>query len=261
MDSALWVAKTGLDAQQTRMNTISNNLANSNTTGFKRDRAAFEDLMYQNQRQVGAQTTQETQLPSGLSQGTGVRTVSTEKLFTQGNMTQTDNDLDVAIEGRGFFEVRMPDGTQAYTRDGSFQRDSEGRMVTSSGYELEPGVTIPEEADGITIGSDGTVSASVPDQSEDIQLGEIQLVDFINPGGLEARGENLFVESPSSGPPQVGTPGFDGLGQLQQGMLEGSNVNVVEELVDMIETQRGYEINSKAIESVDEMLQFTNQSL
>ena len=261
MDSALWVAKTGLDAQQTRMNTISNNLANSNTTGFKRDRAAFEDLMYQNQRQVGAQTTQETQLPSGLSLGTGVRTVSTEKLFTQGNMTQTDNDLDIAIEGRGFFEVRMPDGTQAYTRDGSFQRDSEGRMVTSSGYELEPGITIPEEADGLTIGSDGTVSASVPGQSEDIQLGEIQLVDFINPGGLEARGENLFVESPSSGPPQVGTPGFDGLGQLQQGMLEGSNVNVVEELVDMIETQRGYEINSKAIESVDEMLQFTNQSL
>ncbi|MEA5444240.1 flagellar basal-body rod protein FlgG [Gammaproteobacteria bacterium AB-CW1] len=261
MNSALWVAKTGLDAQQTRMNMVSNNLANANTTAFKRGRAAFEDLMYQNVRQVGGQTTQETLNPSGLSKGTGVRVVSTEKLFNQGNMIQTENPLDLAIEGDGFFEIRLPDGSQAYTRDGSFQLNAEGEVVTSSGYSLEPGIQIPPDAESVSIGSDGTVSAKLAGQAEPVQLGEIQLTRFINPGGLQARGENLFMESASSGPPQPGTPGFDGLGMLQQGSLESSNVNVVEELVNMIETQRAYEINSKAISSADQMLQFTNQQL
>jgi len=261
MNSALWVSKTGLDAQQTRMNTVSNNLANANTTAFKRGRAAFEDLMYQNVRQVGGQTSQDTQSPSGLSKGTGVRTVSTEKLFNQGNMIQTENPLDVAIEGDGFFEIRLPDGSQAYTRDGSFQLNSEGEMVTSSGYALEPGIQIPPGTQGITIGSDGTVSAKLSGQSDTVQLGEIQLTRFINPGGLQARGENLYMETGASGPAEPGTAGFDGLGTLQQGALESSNVNVVEELVNMIETQRAYEINSKAISSADQMLQFTNQQL
>jgi len=261
MNSALWVAKTGLDGQQTRMNTVSNNLANANTTAFKRGRANFEDLMYQNVRQVGGQTTQETQSPSGLTKGTGVRVVSTEKIFNQGNMIQTENSMDLAIEGDGFFEIRMPDGSQAYSRDGSFQLNSEGEMVTSSGYALEPGIQIPPGTQSVTIGSDGTVSAKLAGQSEPVQLGEVQLTNFINPGGLEPRGENLFLETASSGPPEPGTPGFDGLGTLAQGYLESSNVNVVEELVNMIETQRAYEINSKAIASADQMLQFTNQTL
>lgn len=261
MNSALWVSKTGLDAQQTRMNTVSNNLANANTTAFKRGRAAFEDLMYQNIRQVGGQTSQETESPSGLNQGTGVRVVSTEKLFGQGNMTQTENPLDVAIEGEGFFEIRLPDGSQAYTRDGSFQLSSEGELVTSSGYALEPGIQIPPGAQSVTIGSDGTVSAQLSGQAEPVQLGQIQLTNFINPGGLQPKGKNLYVQTAASGAPEPGTPGFNGLGTLQQGALESSNVNVVEEMVNMIETQRAYEINSKAISSADQMLQFTNQQL
>lgn len=261
MNSALWVSKTGLDAQQTRMNTISNNLANANTTAFKRGRAAFEDLMYQNIRQVGGQTSQETESPSGLNQGTGVRVVSTEKLFGQGNMIQTENPLDVAIEGEGFFEIRLPDGSQAYTRDGSFQLSSEGEMVTSSGYALEPGIQIPPGAQSVTIGSDGTVSAQLSGQAEPVQIGTIQLTNFINPGGLQPRGKNLYVQTAASGAPEPGTPGFNGLGTLQQGALESSNVNVVEEMVNMIETQRAYEINSKSISSADQMLQFTNQQL
>lgn len=261
MNSALWVSKTGLDAQQTRMNTVSNNLANANTTAFKRGRAAFEDLMYQNIRQVGGQTSQETESPSGLNQGTGVRVVSTEKLFGQGNMIQTENPLDVAIEGDGFFEIRLPDGSQAYTRDGSFQLSSEGEMVTSSGYALEPGIQIPPGAQSVTIGSDGTVSAQLSGQAEPVQVGTIQLTNFINPGGLQPRGKNLYVQTAASGAPEPGTPGFNGLGTLQQGALESSNVNVVEEMVNMIETQRAYEINSKAISSADQMLQFTNQQL
>lgn len=261
MNSALWVSKTGLDAQQTRMNTVSNNLANANTTAFKRGRAAFEDLMYQNIRQVGGQTSQETESPSGLNQGTGVRVVSTEKLFGQGNMIQTENPLDVAIEGEGFFEIRLPDGSQAYTRDGSFQLSSEGELVTSSGYALEPGIQIPPGAQSVTIGSDGTVSAQLSGQAEPVQVGTIQLTNFINPGGLQPQGKNLYVQTAASGAPEPGTPGFNGLGTLQQGALESSNVNVVEEMVNMIETQRAYEINSKAISSADQMLQFTNQQL
>lgn len=261
MNGALWTAKTGLDAQQTRMQVISNNLANTNTTGFKRDRAVFQDMLYQTIRQPGAQSSQDTQLPSGLSTGTGVRVVSTEKLFSQGNLSQTEDPLDLAIQGRGFFEVTTPDGTPAYTRDGSFQLDSQGQMVTATGYVLQPGINVPENASGITIGQDGTVTASVPGTAAPTQLGVISLTDFVNPSGLLAMGGNLFQETASSGAPNQGTAGLGGLGGLIQGSVETSNVNVVEELVSMIETQRAYEISSKAISTTDGMLQYINQNM
>jgi flagellar basal-body rod protein FlgG len=256
MFSSLWIAKTGLDAQQTRMAVTSNNLANVNTTGFKRSRAAFEDLVYQNERQPGAQSSQATQVPSGTMVGTGVRVVGTEKLFTQGEIVQTNNPLDIAVQGRGFLQVTMPDGTVAYTRDGSFHLNSDGQIVTNSGYPIEPALTVPASAQSITIGNDGTVSVQLPGQAAPAQIGTVQTADFINPAGLEARGENLFVETASSGAPQTGTPGLNGLGTLMQGSLESSNVNVVEELVNMIETQRAYEMNSKAISATDQMLQY-----
>ena len=260
MYPALWIAKTGLDAQQTRMSVISNNLANVNTTGFKRDRAQFEDLIYQNVRQVGANSSQITELPSGLALGTGVRTVSTQKLHTQGNLTQTGNNLDIAIEGRGFFQILMPDGTIQYTRDGTFSLDQNGQIVNSNGYAMEPSITVPDNTLSLTIGSDGTVSALVSGESSPTQIGNIELADFINPMGLEAMGGNLFRESLASGSPTTTTPGEDGVGTLIQGTLESSNVNVVEELVNMIETQRAYEMNSKAIATTDEMLAYvTNQ--
>ncbi|MDX1505770.1 MAG: flagellar basal-body rod protein FlgG [Spongiibacter sp.] len=261
MNSSLWVAKTGLDAQNTRMQVVSNNLANANTTGFKRDRASFESLLYQNYRQVGGQSSQQTRLPSGMHVGTGVRVVSTEKIFNQGTMTQTGNNLDVAINGHGFFQIRMPDGSLAYSRDGAFQLDDQGQIVTNSGYIVEPGMTVPQGTRSITIGSDGVVSAVIAGDSAPVQLGSFQLADFINPAGLEARGENLYVESASSGAPQTGTPGLTGLGTIAQGALEGSNVNVVEELVNMIETQRAYEMNSKAISTSDQMMQYVNNNL
>ena len=256
MFSSLWIAKTGLDAQQTRMAVTSNNLANVNTTGFKRSRAAFEDLMYQNDRQPGAQSSQATQVPAGTMVGTGVRVVGTEKLFSQGEIVQTNNPLDIAVQGRGFLQVTMPDGTVAYTRDGSFHLNSDGQIVTNSGYPVEPALTVPANAQSITIGNDGTVSVQLPGQAAPAQIGTVQTVDFINPAGLEPRGENLFVETASSGAPQTGTPGLNGLGTLTQGSLESSNVNVVEELVNMIETQRAYEMNSKAISASDQMLQY-----
>ncbi len=261
MNPALWIAKTGLDAQQTRMATISNNLANVNTTGFKSGRAIFQDLIYQNIRQVGGSTSQDTQLPSGLTLGTGVRTVATEKLFTQGNLVQTGNSMDAAINGRGFFQVLMPDGTQAYSRDGTFQIDAQGQLVTSSGYVIQPAITIPAAAQSVTIGSDGTVSVSLAGTATPTQIGSIQLSDFINPAGLQPAGENLYLESAASGSPQSGTPGLNGLGKLEQGSVESSNVNIVEEMVNMIETQRAYEMNSKAISTTDQMLQYTNQNL
>ncbi|RYZ66512.1 MAG: flagellar basal-body rod protein FlgG [Proteobacteria bacterium] len=261
MDSALWVAKTGLDAQQTRMTVVSNNLANVNTTGFKKGRAVFEDLLYQNVKQVGAATSQDTVAPTGLSLGTGVRIVATEKSHTQGNINTTGNGLDVAINGRGFFQVLMPDGSFGYTRDGSFKMSAEGELVTSSGYRVQPGISIPSGAQSITIGNDGVVSAQVAGQSAPTQVGTLQLTDFVNPAGLQPRGENLFVESAASGPAQTANPGLNGLGSLQQGALEGSNVNVVEELVNMIETQRAYEMNSKAISTTDQMLQYVSQNL
>lgn len=261
MNGALWTAKTGLDAQQTRMQVISNNLANTNTTGFKRDRAIFQDLLYQTVRQPGAQSSQNTQLPSGLSTGTGVRVVSTEKLFSQGNLSKTDDPMDLGIQGRGFFEVLTPDGTLAYTRDGSFQIDSTGQMVTATGYTLQPGITIPENSTGVTIGQDGTVSVTLAGESSSNVIGQIGLADFINPSGLQAKGGNLFQETTASGNPQQGTAGIGGFGSLIQGSVETSNVNIVEELVSMIETQRAYEISSKAISTTDGMLQYINNNL
>ncbi len=261
MSSALWIAKTGLEAQQTRMATISNNLANASTTGFKRDRAVFADLIYQNVVQVGAQSSQNTVMPSGLNVGTGVRTVATEKLFTQGSIVQTGNSLDVAVQGRGFLQILMPDGSINYTRDGGLQVDESGQLVNASGYPLDPSITIPNNAQSITISSDGIVSAKIPGSATPSQVGTIQLADFVNPTGLQAVGDNLYTESVASGSPITGTPGLNGLGTMIQGSLEGSNVNTVEELVNMIETQRTYEMNSKAISTADQMLQYATNNL
>ena len=261
MDQALWIAKTGLEAQQTRMAVTANNLANVNTTGFKRSRAVFEDLLYQNNAQAGAQSSEDTQLNSGLMTGTGVRVVATEKLFNQGNLVQTGNNLDMAIEGRGFFQILMPDGGLGYTRDGTFQVNANGELVTAKGFALQPGITIPEDALSITIGSDGTLSVTQPGVSTPVQIGTIQLADFINPAGLQPIGQNLFLESGSSGTPQTGTAGLNGLGSIAQGSLETSNVNTVEELVNMIETQRAYEMNSKAISTAEQMLEYANNNL
>jgi len=261
MNPALWAAKTGLDAQQTRLAVTSNNLANVSTSGFKKGRAVFEDLLYQNVRQVGASTSQDTEAPSGVHLGTGVRVVATEKIYTQGGLSQTDNALDVAIEGRGFFQIQMPDGANVYTRDGSFQVSSEGQMVTSSGYSLQPGISIPEGAQSLTIGRDGVVSVRLAGQGTPVQVGQLTLTDFINPAGLQPLGENLLAETAASGPAQTGTPGQNGLGFTTQGSVEGSNVNVVEELVNMIETQRAYEMNSKAISTADQMLEYVNNQL
>ena len=255
MIRSLWIAKTGLDAQQTQLDVISNNLANVGTAGFKRSRAVFEDLLYQTLRQPGAQSSQQTQLPTGLTVGTGVKPVATEKIFTQGNLQQTGNNLDVAINGAGFFQVQLPDGTTAYTRDGSFHLDAQGQLVTSSGYPLQPAITIPANALTITVARDGTVTVAQPGQAAPTQVGALQLANFINAAGLQSQGENLYVESAASGTPTTNTAGGNGLGTLSQGYVETSNVNVVEELVNMIQTQRAYEINSKAVQTSDQMLQ------
>ena len=259
MIRSLWISKTGLEAQQTQMDVISNNLANVSTTGFKRSRAVFEDLLYQTLRQPGAQSSQQTQLPSGLQLGTGVRPVATERIHTQGNLQQTGNDKDVAIQGAGFFQVLLPDGTTAYTRDGSFQTDSQGQLVTSSGYVVQPAMQIPAGAQSLTIGRDGTVSVTQSGSTQPVQIGTLQLATFINPAGLESRGENLYIETAASGNPNLETPGENGSGTLTQRYVETSNVNVVEELVNMIQTQRAYEINSKAITTSDQMLQRLSQ--
>lgn len=254
MIRSLWISKTGLDAQQTQMDVISNNLANVGTTGFKRARVAFEDLLYQNVRQAGANTSQQTELPTGLQIGTGVRPTATPRMFTQGNLQQTGNDYDVAINGSGFFQIQLPDGTTAYTRDGSFHVDSNGGLVTASGYALQPAITIPANATAITVGADGTVTATIAGQTAPQNIGTIQLASFTNPVGLESRGENLYLETAASGTANTNTPGTNGLGTLQHKYLETSNVNVVEELVSMIQTQRAYEINSKSIQTSDQML-------
>jgi flagellar basal-body rod protein FlgG len=259
MIRSLWISKTGLDAQQTQMDVIANNLANVSTNGFKRSRAVFEDLLYQTIRQPGAQSSQQTQLPTGLQLGTGVRPVATERIFTQGNLQQTSNDKDVAIQGAGFFQVLLPDGTTAYTRDGSFQVDSQGQLVTSSGFTIQPTITIPTGAESITIARDGTVSVTTAGTVAATQVGTLQLATFINTAGLQAKGENLYVETAASGNPNIGAPGANGIGTLSQGYVETSNVNVVEELVNMIQTQRAYEINSKAITTSDQMLQKLTQ--
>jgi flagellar basal-body rod protein FlgG len=261
MNLALYAAKTGLDAQNTRMAVISNNLANTNTTGFKAGRAAFQDLMYQNIRQVGAQSTQNTQYPTGLTLGTGVRIVATEKTYTQGSFSQTGNALDIAISGRGFLQITQPDGTIAYTRDGSFTLDNQGNVVTANGSPLQPAINIPQGTQTVTIGTDGIVTATSATNTKGTQIGQIQLADFINEEGLQPIGNNLLQESASSGSPQVGTAGTNGLGTLQQNTLETSNVNTVTELVSMIECQRSYEMNSKAISTTDQMLQYLTTNL
>lgn len=259
MIRSLWIAKTGMEAQQTQMDTTSNNLANVSTTGFKKSRAVFEDLLYQNIRQPGGQSSQQTNLPSGMQLGTGVRAVAIERIHTQGNPQSTGNDKDLMVNGNGFFNVLLPDGSTAYTRDGSFQRDNNGQMVTSSGFVLQPPITIPISAQSITVGRDGTVSVTVPGQIAAQQVGSLQLTTFINPTGLESKGENLYVETGASGNPQANTPGTNGTGNILQGYVESSNVNVVEEMVNMIQTQRAYEINSKAITTSDQMLQKLSQ--
>jgi len=259
MIRSLWIAKTGLDAQQTNIDVISNNLANVSTNGFKRARPVFEDLLYQTLRQPGAQSSQQTQLPTGLQLGTGVRPVAVEKIHTQGSLQQTGNSLDVAISGKGFLQILMPDGTTAYTRDGSFQVDSQGQMVTSSGYALQPAITIPSNALTVTIGKDGTVSVTQSGTAAATQVGTLQLAGFINPAGLQSLGENLFQETAASGAPSANTPGTNGLGYLNQSYVETSNVNVVEEMVNMIQAQRAYEINSKAVTVSDQMLQKLTQ--
>jgi len=259
MIRSLWISKTGLDAQQMQMDVIANNLANVSTAGFKRSRAVFEDLLYQTLRQPGAQSSQETQLPSGLQLGTGVRPVATERIHTQGNLQQTGNEKDVAIQGAGFFQVLLPDGTTAYTRDGSFQLDNQGQLVTSSGFVVQPAIQVPDGTTSLTIGRDGTVSVTQAGVVQPVQIGALQLANFINPAGLESRGENLYIETAASGAPNIETPGENGTGSLAQKYVETSNVNVVEELVNMIQTQRAYEINSKAITTSDQMLQRLSQ--
>ncbi|MEM7257958.1 MAG: flagellar basal-body rod protein FlgG [Pseudomonadota bacterium] len=261
MNSALWAAKTGLDAQQSKMAVISNNLANVNTGGFKRDRAIFEDLMYQTIRHPGTNSAEDSIVPTGSLIGTGVRLVATQKLHTQGNLQITNNQFDMAIDGRGFFEIEMPDGTQGYTRDGAFQLSVDGSLVTAGGYRLVPDINIPANASNVTIGTDGTVTATTPGASEPVQIGTLTLSEFTNPSGLYPIGGNVFTQTASSGAPQQGAPGLDGIGRLIQGSIETSNVNIVEELVSMIETQRAYEINSKAISTTDGMLQFANNNI
>ncbi|GIZ13826.1 flagellar basal-body rod protein FlgG [Pseudomonas sp. NCCP-436] len=258
---ALWVSKTGLSAQDMNLTTISNNLANVATTGFKRDRAEFEDLLYQIRRQPGAQSSQDSELPSGLQLGTGVRVAGTQKIFTPGSLQTTEQPLDLAINGRGFFQILQPDGTIAYTRDGSFHLNADGQIVTSQGFALEPAIVLPGEVRTFTVGEDGTVSVTTAGNPQPQIIGNIQLADFVNPAGLEAVGNNQFLETASSGAPQVSNPGLNGVGTTLQNTLENSNVSVVEELVNMITTQRAYEMNSKVISTADQMLSFVTQNL
>ena len=259
MIRSLWIAKTGREAQQTALDAISYNLANTATNGYKRGHAVFEDLMYQNLRQAGANNAEQAALPTGLQVGLGVRPVAMARNFSQGNLQQTGGNLDMAVRGHGFFQIQLPDGSTGYSRDGAFQLNSQGQIVTNGGYLVQPGITIPAQAQSITVGNDGAVSVTLPGQTAPQQVGQIQLAGFINPGGLDPKGENLFAESASSGAPAAGAPGANGLGQLTQGAVETSNVNVVEELVTMIQTQRAYEINSKAVKTSDEMLQKLGQ--
>jgi flagellar basal-body rod protein FlgG len=255
MIRSLWIAKTGMEGQQIKLDAISNNLANVATNGYKRGGVVFEDLMYQNLRQAGAASSDQSQLPTGLQVGLGVRAAATTRNFGQGNLQQTGNNFDIAIKGGGFFQIQLPDGTTGYTRDGAFQVDAAGALVTNSGYPVQPGVTIPANALSVTIAPDGTVSVQLPAQAAPQTLGQLQLASFVNPAGLDPRGQNLFAETAASGTPSAGAPNANGLGALQQGFVEGSNVNVVEELVSMIATQRAYELNSKAIQTSDQMLQ------
>jgi len=254
MIRSLWIARTGLDAQQLQIDNIANNLANVSTNGFKRSRAIFEDLIYQTLRQPGAQSSQQTTIPTGLQLGTGVRPIATEKIHTQGNLQRTENAFDIAISGQGFFQVLLPDGTIGYTRDGSFHKDSQGNLVTSSGYQLQPNIVVPADALSLTIGKDGIVTVTQPGTSAVTQIGQIQLANFVNPSGLQATGENVSIETAASGTPSPNNPGENGVGLLNQYYVEASNVNVAEELVQMIQTQRAYELNSKVVSTSDQML-------
>ena len=259
MIRSLWIAKTGMEGQQTKLDAISNNLANVGTNGYKRAGVVFEDLMYQNLRPAGSATSEQTQLPTGLQVGLGVRVAATSRNFSQGSLQQTGNNLDVAIKGQGFFQIQLPDGTTGYTRDGAFQVNEAGALVTNAGYQVQPGITVPANALSVTIAANGTVDVTIPGQAAPQVLGQLQLAAFINPAGLEPRGGNIYGETASSGTPNAGAPNSSGLGGLQQGFVEGSNVNVVEELVSMIATQRAYELNSKAIQTSDQMLQKLSQ--
>ncbi|MBX9959795.1 MAG: flagellar basal-body rod protein FlgG [Burkholderiaceae bacterium] len=259
MFNSLWISKTGMEAQQMQLDVISNNLANSSTNGFKRSHAVFEDLIYQNLRQSGSATSEQSQLPTGLQVGLGVRTVATSRNFTQGSLQQSGNNLDVAIQGNGFFQITMPDGTINYTRDGAFQVNAQGQIVTNNGLPVANGITVPANATSLSISADGNVTATIPGQVAPQPIGTIALASFINPAGLEPRGQNLYAETAASGQPNTGTPGSNGLGQLMQGFVETSNVNVVQELVTMIQVQRAYEMNSKAIQTSDQMLQKLGQ--
>jgi flagellar basal-body rod protein FlgG len=259
MINSLWISKTGMQAQQTQLDVISNNMANVSTNGFKRASAVFEDLMYQNLRQVGAADTEQNNLPTGLQIGLGVRTVATSRSFTQGSLQQSGNQLDLAINGSGFIQVALPDGTTGYTRDGSLQVDAQGRLVTASGLPVAGDITVPAEAQSVTVGNDGVVTVKLPGNAQPQQVGNIELAGFVNPAGLEPRGGNLYTETVASGNPINGAPGSAGLGTLMQGYVETSNVNVVQELVTMIQTQRAYEMNSKAIQTSDQMLQRLGQ--
>ncbi|MBK7900806.1 MAG: flagellar basal-body rod protein FlgG [Azonexus sp.] len=254
MIRSLWIARTGLDAQQTQLDVIANNLANVSTNGYKRGRAVFEDLLYQTLRQPGAQSSQQTQIPTGLQIGTGARPVAVARVFTQGNVQKTDNSLDIAVQGNGFFQILLPDGTTGYTRDGSFQKDNQGQIVTADGFPLSPAITIPADALSMSIGQDGTVTVTQTGSATATQIGSIQLATFINPGGLQSLGQNLFQETAASGAPTPNTPGTNGAGIVSQGYVETSNVNVAEELVTMIQTQRAYELNSKVVSTSDQML-------
>jgi len=255
MIRSLWIAKTGLEAQQTNMDVIANNLANVGTNGFKRQRAVFEDLLYQTLRQPGAQSSEQTTIPSGLQLGTGVRPIATERLHSQGSLTQTSNSKDIAIQGSGFFQVQQPDGNMAYTRDGSFQVDQHGQLVTANGYQIQPSIVVPADAQTLTIGQDGLVSVIISGQTESLHIGQLAINQFMNESGLESLGENLYRETQASGAPSESMPGMNGAGTLKQGYVETSNVNVAEELVNMIQVQRAYEINSKAVATADQMLQ------
>jgi len=259
MIRSLWISKTWMEAQQTKLDQISNNLANVSTNGYKRASVVFEDLMYQNLRQAGAASSEQTSLPTGLQVGLGVRPVATSRSFTQGNLQQSSNPMDLAIRGNGFFQIQLPDGTTGYTRDGSFQVDAQGQLVTNNGYAVQPGITIPANAQSVSVGADGTISVTLPGQAQAQSVGQIQIASFVNPAGLEPKGMNVYAETAASGGANAGAPGANGLGSLQQGFVETSNVNVVEELVSMIQTQRAYELNSKAIQTSDQMLQRLGQ--
>ena len=257
---SLWIAKTGMEGQQTKLDAISNNLANVGTNGYKRSGVVFEDLMYQNLRPSGSASSEQSQLPTGLQVGLGVRAAGTTRSFSQGNLQQTGNNYDIAIKGNGFFQVQLPDGSTGYTRDGGFQVDANGQLVTNAGYVVQPGITIPPNALSVTVAQDGTVQVTTAGAAaKPTSVGQLQLASFINPAGLEPKGQNLYGETAASGTPNAGAPNSNGLGALQQGFVEGSNVNVVEELVSMIATQRAYELNSKAIQTSDQMLQKLGQ--